>query len=229
MTCDEVKTMLAGYADGELSPIETDAVEVHLAGCGRCRQVVHDQHRMQHVVGSYAPPGVSDQRWNEIGRRLRAELEGTGEPIVLKTRSRIEALDPTPMPQQAVGREETGGGGRPPREAPAPRARPRAAHPVSAPPSLTVMRVRTRKARRAPFGWVAHVAGALAAGLIIAMGLAALWQGAAPPLEPDSLARQDDVAIMEVQMTDPDYSVVVSAGDEADAAAVWVVPSETSG
>jgi len=226
MNCDEVKPMLGGYADGQLSPIETDAVASHLEACGRCRQIVRDQQRVQHVLGAYRPPAVPDQRWNEMGKRLRAELDGTGEPIVLKTRARTETLDPTPQPQMAVGRDEKPAAARSARPAPAPSPRPRAPRPAGAPPSLTVMQVRARRGRHAPFGWVAHVVGALAAALVILFGLAAVWQDRALPLGPSTLARQDDVAIMEMQMTDPDYSVVVFAGDATDGAAVWVVPSE---
>jgi len=224
MNCDEIKTMLGGYADGELSPIETDAVASHLESCGRCRQIVREQHRVQHVLDANQPPPVPDQRWTEIGRRLRAELAGTGEPLVLKTRARTEALDPTPPPQKAVGREEVRSGARPAREAPAPSPRPRAARPAAAPP-LTVLKVRPRKAHHAPFGWVAHVVGALAAGVLIAIGLASLWPATAPPLGLQTLACQDDVTIMEVQMTDPDYSMAVYAGDASDPATIWVVPN----
>jgi anti-sigma factor RsiW len=223
MNCDEIRAMLGGYADGELSPIETDAVAAHLETCGRCRQVVRDQQQVQHVLDAYQPPPVPDPRWNEISRRLRAELAGTGEPIVLKTRARTEALDPTPPPQEPVGREETRATARPAREAPSPR--PRTSKSNAAAPSLAVFKVRPRKARHAPFGWVAHVVGALAACLVIALGMAALWQATAPPLEPNTLARQDDIAILEVQMTDPDYSMVVYAGDASDPTTVWVVPS----
>lgn len=221
MTCEEIKGMLGGYADGELSSIETDAVASHLETCGRCRQIVREQQRVQHVLDAYRPPPVDDLRWNEVGRRLRAELAGTGEPLVLKTRARTDALDPTPASLEPVGRSETRAAARPAREAPSPRT----SKPAAAPPSLTVLKVRPRTARHAPFGWVAHVVGALAAGLVLAIGLAALWQTTAPPLGLSTLARQDDVAIMEVQMTDPDYSVVVYAGDASDPAVVWVVPS----
>ena len=222
MTCEEIKGMLGGYADGELSPIETDAVASHLETCGRCRQIVREQQRVQHVLDAYRPPPVADPRWNEIGRHLRAELEGTGEPLVLKTRARTDALDPTPASLEPVGRSEMRAAARPAREAPSPRA----PKPAAAPPSLMVMKVRPHKARHAPFGWVAHVVGALAACLVLAIGLAALWQTTAPPLGLNTLARQDDVSFMEVQMTDPDYSVVVYAGDASDPAAVWVVPSQ---
>jgi anti-sigma factor RsiW len=226
MNCDETKAMLGGYADGELTPIETDAVASHLETCGRCRQIVRDQQRVQHVLGAYRPPAVPDLRWHEIGKRLRAELAGTGEPIVLKTRARTESLDPTPPPQAAVGREERPAAARPARNVPAPSPRVRAPRPTSTPPAVTVMQVHAPKGRHAPFAWVAHVVGATAAALVILFGLAAVWQDQALPLGPQTLARQDDVSIMEMQMTDPDYSVVVFAGDATDGAAVWVVPSE---
>lgn len=78
MTCNEARTMLAGLADDELTPVEREAVAVHLERCGRCRQRVLDQQRVQHVLESYTPPEVPEERWDAIGKRLRAELQGTG-------------------------------------------------------------------------------------------------------------------------------------------------------
>lgn len=84
-----------------------------------------------------------------------------------------------------------------------------------------------RYQRRTPrFAWMAHVAGAIAAGVILALGLTVFWtpDGAKP--EPRALALQEDVEIMEVQMVDPDYTVVLVVGDATDVAAIWVVPTD---
>jgi hypothetical protein len=45
------------------------------------------------------------------------------------------------------------------------------------------------------------------------------------PIGPIALARPQDVVIMDVEMTDPHYSVIVAAGDANDVAGVYVVPS----
>ncbi len=227
MDCDEAKQMLAGYADGELSSLENEGLAAHLEQCGRCRQIVHDQQRIQHVLDSYELPPVQDSDWNNIGKALKAELEGKGEPVQLKTRPRIEGLDPTPETQRPIVSAEP-----PPpvpivREVPAPAARPRGAAAAARTPAMTLITVRPRKGRQ-PFRWMAHVAGAAAAALVVAMGLATLWTRAAPPLAPNTLARQDDVAIMELE-TDADYSVILYTGDTNDVVAIWVEPDESSG
>ena len=221
--CEELRSMLAAYADGQLEPIEADAVEVHLAQCGRCRQIVVDQRRIQHVLGAYQPPPVAEPRWAEMGRRLRAELEGKGPRAVLKTRSRTETLEPTPLSQTAIQADELeaadeGDEAETPKPAPAPRAAKK--------PGLTVLRVRPRR-RQTRYGWVAHVVGALAACIIIAIGTSPLWME--PDLGPIALAGPQEVHIMDVTMTDPNYNLVVDSGDACDVAVVWVVPNAPQG
>jgi len=226
--CDELKTLLGAYADGQLSAVETDAVAVHLQQCGRCRQTVREQQRVQHVLDSYQPPAVPPEQWAEMGKHLRAELEGKGERAVLRTRTRIEALEPTPIAQPSLRAEEARA--QVPRIAELPRPAPRPRTTISASaPAVTVLNVRARRPH-ARFGWVAHVAGALAASLLIAISTVNMWvppenPAAAPMIGPIAFARPDEVDIIGVETTDPDYSVIVNAGD-ADAAAVWVVPSQ---
>ena len=227
MDCNEARLMLAGYADGELSALENEALAAHLEQCGRCRQIVHDQQRVQHVLDSYDPSPVEENDWSGIGTALKAELEGKGEPVQLKTRPRIEGLDPTPEAQPPIAPEPP-----PPpapivREVPAPAARPRGAAAAARAPAMTLIKVRPHKARQ-PLRWMAHVAGAAAAALVIALGMATLWTRAAPPLAPNTLARQDDVAIMELE-TDADYSVILYTGDTDDVVAIWVEPDEPNG
>ena len=227
MDCDEAKLMLAGYADGELSALENEGLAAHLEQCGRCRQIVHDQQRVQHVLDSYDPSPVEESDWSGIGKALKAELEGKGEPVQLRTRPRIEGLDPTPEASPPIAPEEP-----PPpapivREVPAPAARPRGAAAAARAPAMTLIKARPRKARQ-PLRWMAHVSGAAAAALVIALGMATLWTRAAPPLAPNTLARQADVAIMKLE-TDADYSVILYTGDTDDVVAIWVEPDESSG
>jgi anti-sigma factor RsiW len=214
--------MLAGYADDELTAVEREAVAAHLEACGRCRQLVLDQQRLQHVLESYTPPPVPEERWEAMGKRLRAELQGTGLRAVLKTRPRIEALeperteppagaeDPTPLP--AAWLAAPGAAAARPGAA----ARPRAGAAGLA------------WARRPRFGWMAHVAGAVAAGFLLLVGLLVYRGPDEARPEPRALALQKDVEIMEVQMVDPGYTVVLMVGDATDVAAIWVVPTETN-
>lgn len=246
MDCDEIKAMLAGYADGQLTPLESVTVEQHIDTCGRCRQLVRDQEQVQHVLRSYGPPAVPAERWNALGKVLRAELEGEGEPLVLKTRPRIDTLDPTPLELPA---ERPAGAG--PREwaeaaaAALPGMRPSAAPPPKMPepspvprvfqrrpPAISVLRVVPRRSRRPGGGWLAHAAGALAAAAVLALGyFGALQKEPSPglPIDLAALARQSDVEVHEIQTMDRRYDVVYWAGPASDVAAVWVVPVEDEG
>jgi len=237
-TCDDVRPLLGAYADKELEALEADAVATHLEQCGRCRQTVRDQQRVQHVLAGGEPPPVPDYRWDEIGKRLRAELEGTGKPAVLKTRPRIESLEPTPVSTPSLRAEELATPFARVPEAPraAPRAPSTACPPfggTARPPSVTVLRVRPRRYRDR-FGWAAHAVGAVAATLIIALGMASMQMGPGLPapaaaLGPIALAGPKDVAIMNVEMTDPGYELVVSSGDADDVVTIYVVPARGSG
>jgi len=244
-TCDDVRPLLGAYADKELEALEADAVATHLEQCGRCRQTVSDQQRVQHVLTSCQPPPVPDYRWDEIGKRLRAELEGTGKPAVLKTRPRIESLEPTPVSTPSLRAEELATPfarvpEAPPSTGPYGRAAPRASSTAcppfggtARPPSVAVLRVRPRRYRDR-LGWAAHAVGAVAATLIIALGMASMQMGPGLPapaaaIGPIALAGPKDVDIMNVEMTDPGYELVVSAGDANDVVTVYVVPARGSG
>ena len=169
------------------------------------------------------PPLVAEPRWAEMSKRLRAELEGHGQRTVLKTRSRVEALEPTPPVQPSLRSDET----RPSAPRPAPRPRP-VVTPGRGGPAVTVLKVHVRRPH-ARFGWVAHLVGAVAAVLLVALCLHSLWIQPETSVVSIALARPQDVAIMDIETMDPDYNVIVYAGDASDVAAVWVVPSQGEG
>ncbi len=236
MNCDEAREMLAGYADGELSPVENDALATHLQACGRCRQIVHDQQRVQHVLDQYPVPAVSDDEWNTIGKTLRADLASEGQGVALKTEPRTDVLEgiaPEPEPEAAPEPVETEAEApaapvppppRPAREVPAPGAGPDRSGVRQPAPTLIVHRGRSRGGP-SPVRWVAHAVGLAAAAAVILLGLAHIWLDRAPPLEPAALARPGDVEILEMEVH-PTCSVVLLTGDPGDAMAIWVEPEE---
>jgi len=230
MNCDEAKQMLAGYADGELSPLENDALAAHLEQCGRCRQIVHDQQRVQHVLNQYEPPPVTDEQWDAVAKRLRAELAGSETATELKTRPRLADLEPTPDATAAVAVEKPPPPPPPPRPArEVPQPGSRIDRQVIRRPAPTRIVDRGRPRQRVPLGWIAHVVGAAAAAAIVMLGLAALWLNRAPPLEPGALARQEDVDIMGLEMLDNHHNLVLFTGEPDDVAAIWVEPDEPNG
>ena len=235
--------MLAGYADGELSPVENEALATHLQTCGRCRQIVHDQQRVQHVFDQYPVPTVSDEEWDAIGKALRTELTSEGAAVALKTQPRVEGLDAAPSEPEAepeapsepaADTEETAAPpevtpppGRLAREVPPPGPGPERAavrHPA---PTLIVHRGRPL-AGPSPLRWTAHLVGLAAAAAVILLGLAGILLDRAPPLEPSALARQGDVEILELEC-DPMCSVVLQTGDAGDVMAIWVEPENPDG
>jgi hypothetical protein len=243
-SCDDIRPLLGAYADDQLDPVEADAVILHLEQCARCRQTVRDQQRVQHVMDSWQPPAVNDQEWAEMGRRLRAELEGRGQPLVLKTLPRTESLESTPVSTPALNPAEVREPFR--RDAERPLTKPRQwwgkkSTPSFAPqgpaPATSILRVPPSRPQ-GRFNWVPHVVGAAAAGLILFVGAAAHWLEPKPIPVPEpvaaltaadfgpiALARPQDVAILNVQTMDPDYNVIIDAGNASDAATVQVIPS----
>lgn len=217
MDCDEIRTMLAGYADAELAALEQEAVEAHLAHCGRCRALVADQKRVQRVLESHAPPPVPAERWSAMSRRLADELAGR-KHADLVTQHRLDSLDDLEDESPAE-----------PRETREPAARPRPLRlAASRGPVLKVLGPRA-KARRPRLAWVAHAVGAIAAAVLLAVGIATVLRTTDFGLAPDSLATQADVTIQEIQMLDPGYNLILFAGGPEDIAAVWVEPIETEG
>jgi hypothetical protein len=57
MTCQEIDQSLALYGYGELAAAERDAVEEHLASCGRCRQAVGELRGLQGLLAQHSPAG----------------------------------------------------------------------------------------------------------------------------------------------------------------------------
>ena len=217
MDCDEIRTMLAGYADAELTALEQEAVEAHLAHCGRCRALVADQKRVQRVLESYAPPPVPAERWSAMSRRLADELAGR-EHADLVTQHRLDSLDDLEDESPAE-----------PDEPRVPAARPRPLRlAASRGPGLQILGPRA-KARRPRLAWVAHAVGAIAAVVFLAVGISTVLRTTDFGPAPDALATQGDVTIQEIQMLDPGYNLILFAGGPKDIAAVWVEPIETEG
>jgi len=50
MNCDRLQADLSAYCDGELTPLERDTVEKHLAGCSRCAQALQEMRRVSSLA-----------------------------------------------------------------------------------------------------------------------------------------------------------------------------------
>jgi anti-sigma factor RsiW len=75
MNCDEARTLLPAYGDGELDLPRTLAMEQHLEGCAECGAALRSQRALRQAVRS-----VPYHRASEALRaRLRAQLPGLPE------------------------------------------------------------------------------------------------------------------------------------------------------
>jgi anti-sigma factor RsiW len=226
MDCDEIRTMLAGYADGELAALEQEAVEAHLAHCGPCRALLADQKRVQRVLESYTPPPVPAERWGAMSRHLAGELAGR-EHADLVTQHRLDSLDDLEDESPSEGRKTREPGTEAPGQARSAMAHALAGN-VTARSRGRLEKLTLRGAARRPrFAWVAHAVGAIAAAVLIAVGITTVLRTTDFGLAPDALATQADVTIHDVEMLDPDYSVIVYAGGKKDLAFMWVEPVES--
>lgn len=54
MNCQEVRTVMDGYLDGELGPLHNREIEGHLQGCALCSNAYHAQQALQAAIRSSA-------------------------------------------------------------------------------------------------------------------------------------------------------------------------------
>ena len=60
MQCRDLRPLLSGYVDQELSPDELVLVEGHLAGCARCRSLVARHAAVAQAISRLPAPRVPD-------------------------------------------------------------------------------------------------------------------------------------------------------------------------
>ena len=74
MQCEDVKTLLSGYIDGELDEKDRHAVEKHLAACDGCRTEYEKLRNLVEVTSEmrFIEPAkeVWDDYWSRVYNRL---------------------------------------------------------------------------------------------------------------------------------------------------------------
>ena len=74
MSCEELKPMLTGYVDGELSAEQRARVEEHLAGCAGCRREAEQLRRLGEELSHMEFAEPSDEEleryWQGVYNRL---------------------------------------------------------------------------------------------------------------------------------------------------------------
>lgn len=92
MCCELIERQLGRYVDKELSAVERNEVDTHLASCSRCRANLEE---LRELVGGIAKPvsaGVPDSLWESIERRL----EKTERAVLPSTPGRSHRLRRVP-------------------------------------------------------------------------------------------------------------------------------------
>jgi len=78
MKCEDLRPLLAGYQDGELTPDQKASVERHLAQCPACRAELEALDKVKEVTGKVQykdlPLEVWEGYWQNIYRRTERGL-----------------------------------------------------------------------------------------------------------------------------------------------------------
>jgi hypothetical protein len=70
-TCDDVRTQLDGFVDGELAPDARAMVTAHLRECPACRDLASDIDSVVAAARSLGPVAPPEHLWIEIAGQLR--------------------------------------------------------------------------------------------------------------------------------------------------------------
>jgi hypothetical protein len=75
MQCEDVKTLLSGYIDGELDEKDRDAVERHLAACDQCRTEYEKLRNLVEVTSEMRFKEPAREVWDDYWSRVYNRLE----------------------------------------------------------------------------------------------------------------------------------------------------------
>ncbi|GAB4236260.1 MAG: hypothetical protein Kow00109_09750 [Acidobacteriota bacterium] len=64
--CEEIEVLLSGYLDGELTQQQSQRVELHLAECERCRQVLEELQEARRAAASLVLPEPAEREWKQM-------------------------------------------------------------------------------------------------------------------------------------------------------------------
>jgi|GEM_PF-3006290 len=82
MNCDDIKTMLDDYVEGQLDKAQASAVKAHLAGCQPCRSEAEGLERVTSFISQARPVRVpADAVTNVIAQMRRIEAHKRREEV----------------------------------------------------------------------------------------------------------------------------------------------------
>jgi hypothetical protein len=104
VNCDDVRSKLTAYLDGELEDTRGSAVRGHLRGCEACRAMASDEAALRDGLRALPPLDPPNALWSGIQARLAAEEVADSErPGWRRALTRIAARWRPMAPQLALG------------------------------------------------------------------------------------------------------------------------------
>lgn len=104
MKCDDVRSKLTAYLDGELEDTRGSAVRGHLRGCDACRAMASDEAELRDGLRALPPLDPPNALWSGIQARLAAEEVADSErPGWRRALTRVAARWRPMAPQLALG------------------------------------------------------------------------------------------------------------------------------
>lgn len=236
MECsEEIRILLAGCVDDELSPVERQSVEEHLRTCQACRRLLAEQKAAVAAYAQYPVEPAASADFNAMWSRLESRLPQPAKRVSLDRLAEFEVGDEfaDSEPQTAAAQAPKA----PPAE---PRQREKPRPEEQAPPQETRRAWRRTKPERLPVfkplrftrlkhTFWAHAAGIAASVLIAAMVLLSVK----PVIRVQQFARADQVQISFPGDDPSSIPMVMSLPTDGDAGIplVWIadIPEEPAG
>ena len=95
MTCDDVRTRLDEYVDGDLEEAAFQEVELHLSGCAACRQEERELRALLAEAAALGTPSATlldaEREYARASAELMAAIDEQKEALSPETRALLDA------------------------------------------------------------------------------------------------------------------------------------------
>lgn len=93
MSCEQFHLLLAGYVDDEISTIERQAVEEHLAACRACKALLGEQRAAAAAFATYPVEAAGEADWDRVWSGIEGRLPTPAKRVALESLSGISVSD----------------------------------------------------------------------------------------------------------------------------------------
>jgi Putative zinc-finger len=244
MECsEELKPLLAGFVDGELTAVEQQAVEEHVGKCEACRELLDEQRAAAEAYARYAIEEVSDDQWGAMWAKLDPELPKPAKRVDLESLASVATDDEgaAELPDEPEAADATEGEASVPgvvTESPEVAdeeadASPAAEAKADEAEEETVVRLPKKRPKRPRvfkplrFRRMRHTVWAHAAGIAACLLVAAMvFLSIKPVIRVDEFARSDEVVVELVMSDNPramPRQMTLHADGGGQIPLVWIV------